>query len=381
MMTVKFELEAYLKELEYLVNFDSGSRIPEGTAKVADYFTEKFEALGWQVKRHHTSDEVGPCIEIANGSKERYDLLLIGHMDTVFPRGTAEKRPMRVEGGKVYGPGANDMKASLLSAYYALAELQAAGTLDGASICLLMNSDEEMSSIHSRPLIEKIARKSDYAIILEPARKGGEMVKQRRGVARYKLNGVGVAAHAGVNPQDGSSAINELAHWILALHGKNNWDKGTSVNVGVVSGGTGPNTVAPHSYGEVDVRFTDMGEIQQIEAMMKEMESNPKTKGGAKITATGGVTRPPMNPSEKTLSLCDDITKLAEKIGVSFQWIATGGGSDASFTAACGVPTVDGFGPVGGDAHTEKEYLVIDTIKPRMDLLIATIEHIVKNLK
>lgn len=380
-MDIKYDLSEYLKKLEYLVNFDSGSRIPEGTAKVADYFEEKFKGIGWNVERHHISDEVGPCLEITNGAKDHYDILLIGHMDTVFPRGTAEKRPMRIDGNKLHGQGANDMKASLLSAYYSLADLQQQGKLAGSSICLLMNSDEELSSIYSRPLIEKIAQKSGYAIILEPARKGGEMVKQRRGVARYKLHGTGIAAHAGVNPQDGSSAINELAHWILALHGKSNLAKGTSVNVGIVSGGTGPNTVAPHSYAEVDVRFTDMKEIEGIEALMKELTANPKTPGGAKIATTGGVTRPPMNPSEKTLALCDDITRLAGKIGVSFKWIATGGGSDASFTAAYGVPTVDGFGPVGGDAHTEGEYLLVDTIEPRLKLLTVTIDHVLHNLK
>lgn len=380
-MAANFSLDQYLKELEFLVNFDSGSRIPEGTAKVADYFTEKFEALGWNVRRHAISEEVGPCLEITNGRTDRYDILLIGHMDTVFPRGTAAARPLRIEGDRAYGPGANDMKASLLSAYYALAALGADSALAGASICLLMNSDEELSSIYSRPLIEKLAQQSDYAIILEPARKGGEMVKQRRGVARYKLHAIGIAAHAGVNPQDGSSAINELAHWILALHAKNAWDKGTSVNVGVVSGGTGANTIAPHALGEVDVRFTDPKEVEALEAMMKEMEANPRTKGGAKITVTGGVTRPPMNPSEKTLALCDDITNISREIGVSFEWIATGGGSDASFTAAFGVPTVDGFGPVGGDAHTEKEYLVISTIEPRLNLLQRTIDHILRQRK
>lgn len=380
-MTVQFSLDQYLKELEFLVNFDSGSRIPEGTAKVADYFTEKFEALGWNVRRHVISEEVGPCLEITNGRTDRYDILLIGHMDTVFPRGTAAARPLRIEGDRAYGPGANDMKASLLSAYYALAALGADGALADTSICLLMNSDEELSSIYSRPLIEKLAQQSDYAVILEPARKGGEMVKQRRGVARYKLHATGIAAHAGVNPQDGSSAINELAHWILALHAKNAWDKGTSVNVGVVSGGTGANTIAPHAMGEVDVRFTDPQEVAALEAMMQELEANPRTKGGAKITVTGGVTRPPMNPSDKTLALCDDISEIAREIGVSFEWIATGGGSDASFTAAFGVPTVDGFGPVGGDAHTEKEYLVISTIEPRLKLLQRTIDHILRQRK
>lgn len=377
---MKFLLEDYLKELEYLVSFDSGSLVPEGTAKVADYFTEKFTYLGWNVIRHDIGDKVGPCLEITNTNTDHYDLLLIGHMDTVFPRGTAKERPMHQDAEKVYGQGVNDMKASLLSAYYCLGMLQAEGALAGKSVCVLMNSDEELSSIYSRPLIEKIAAKSSYAIILEPARKGGEMVNKRRGVARYELQCSGIAAHAGVNPQDGSSAINELAHWIIALHSQSDLAKGTSVNVGVIGGGTTPNTIAPNAFGRVDVRFTDLAAIDSLEALMRDLVQHPKTPGGAKVLVAGGVTRPPMNPSSKTLALCDDITKLAKEIGVDFRWIATGGGSDASFTAALGVPTVDGFGPVGGGAHTEAEYLVTMTIEPRLQLLKVTVNHILNNL-
>ncbi len=378
-MDWKLDLDTYLKELSYLVSFDSGSRIPEGTAKVADYFTEKFTQLGWDIQRHHINDVIGPCLEITNGSKDSYDILLIGHMDTVFPRGMAEKHPLHIEGNKLHALGANDMKASILSAYYALKVLQEADLLKNANICLLLNSDEELSSIYSRPLIEKLAKKTKYALILEPARKGGEMVKQRRGVARYKLEGHGIAAHSGVNPWDGSSAINELAHWILELHSKNNLEKHTSVNVGLISGGTGVNVVSPTANAEVDVRFTDIEEVKSIETLMHELETHPRTPGGAHIKVTGGVTRPPMNPTKETLSLCDAITDISKKINVPFKWIATGGGSDASFTAACGVPTLDGFGPVGGDAHTTGEYMLIDTIKPRWILLVETLKYILEN--
>ena len=378
-MEWKLNLDEYLQELSYLVSFDSGSRIPEGTAKVAEYFTEKFNKLGWNVEYHYIDDAIGPCLEITNNSKDSYDILFIGHMDTVFPRGMAQKHPLHIEGNKLHALGANDMKASILSAYYALKALQENNLLENINICLLLNSDEELSSIYSRPLIEQIAKKTKYALILEPARKGGEMVKQRRGVARYKLEGHGIASHSGVNPWDGSSAINELAHWILELHAKNNLAKNTSVNVGLISGGTGVNVVSPTASAEVDVRFSDMEEVKSIEKLMRELEANPRTKGGAYIKATGGVTRPPMNPTTETLTLCDAITEISKKINVEFKWIATGGGSDASFTAACGVPTLDGFGPVGGDAHTTGEYLLIDTIKPRWVLLLETVKYIIEH--
>lgn len=375
-MEHKIDLQKYLKELAYLVSFDSGSRIPEGTARVAKYFTEKFNELGWYVKEHHISDDIGPCLQISNTEDNHYDILMIGHMDTVFPRGMAEKHPLHIEGNKLHALGANDMKASILSAYYALKDLQQQGCLKEAKICLLLNSDEELSSIYSRPLIESVAKNAEYALVLEPARKGGEMVNERRGVARYKLNAHGVAAHSGVNPWDGSSAINELAHWIIKLHEKNNLAKQTSVNVGLISGGTGVNVVAPWASAEVDVRFKDVNEVHAIEKMMHEMEQNPFTPGGAGIEFSGGITRPSMEPTAKSLALCDAITDISKKINVPFKWIATGGGSDASFTAALGVPTLDGFGPVGGDAHTTGEYLLIDTIQPRWLLLVETIKYI-----
>lgn len=378
-MFKNFKMEEFLKELEYLVNFDSGSRIPEGTSRVADYFEEKFSALGWKARRTKVGAEVGPCIRFTNGSEENYDVLLLGHMDTVFPRGTAAERPFAIKGDKAYGPGVVDMKASLLFAYFAVKDLQERGRLKNTSICISFNSDEEISSVYSRPIIEELAIKSKYALVMEPARKGGEMVKQRRGVARYTLHSKGIAAHAGVNPQDGSSAINELAYWTLELHKKNNLAKGTSVNVGVVSGGSTPNTIAESAVGEVDVRFSDPQEIENLEAFMDELLKNPVTKG-AQMTIEGGVRRPPMNPTPETLALCDEITKIGGNLGIKFEWIATGGGSDASFTALHGVPTVDGVGPIGAHAHTVNEYVELDTLLPRLKLMTATIDYVVNIL-
>lgn len=376
---MKFCLETYLKELEYLVNTDSATRCPGGTAKIAAFFAEKFEALGWHVTYHRLHDEVGPCLEICNKISDHYDILCLGHMDTALPIGAPEKRPFSIdEDGIAHGPGVGDMKSCLLSMYYTLADLQTEGHLDHAAVCLSLNSDEEISSIYSRPLLEKLAKKSSYSVVIESARKDGSLVNQRRGVGRYTLKASGVAAHSGVNPQDGSSAIHELANWIVELHKLNDLEHGTSVNVGVIRGGVGPNTVAAEAEGLMDLRFSDEKVPEILENKMKEMQQNPFTKGGAKIEVLGGVTRPPMNPTADTLSLCDEIVKLSERIQVPIHWTSTGGGADGSFTAMHGVPTIDGVGPVAGNAHSEREYMVVDSIEPRYRLSKEIIRHILQ---
>ncbi len=380
MAEMKFSLEEYLQELEKLVNIDSGSRDPEGTAKIAAYFAERFSQLGWKAQLHTTDVSVGPCLQISNSGKEPFDMLLIGHMDTVFARGDAAKRPFSVRNGRAYGPGVVDMKASLLSAYYALRQLQAEGALDNASICLAFNSDEEISSRHSRPWIESLAGKSRCAIVLEPARADGSMVNTRRGVGRYTITCKGVPSHTGIAPEKGVSAINELAHWILGLHGLTDYAKGTNVNVGVVKGGTTPNTVAEDAVAEVDVRMTELAEAARVQQAIEEMLQNPRTPG-IKVTVSGGVTRPPMQPSAATLALCERVDAVAKRIGVEFAWIATGGGSDANLTAALGVPSIDGFGPVGGLSHTVDEYMEIDSVEPRMTLLREVIRDFAGGVK
>lgn len=379
---MKFCLESYLKELECLVNIDSASRYPEGTRKIAEFFAEKFKALGWNITYHQINDEVGPCLEICNKVSDRYDILCLGHMDTALPKGTPEKRPFSIdENGRAHGPGVGDMKSCILSMYYVLADLQEEGKLENVAICLSLNSDEEISSVYSRPLLEKLAQKSSYCLVIESARKDGSLVNKRRGVGRYTLKASGIAAHSGVNPQDGSSAINELANWIVELHKLNNLDQGTSVNVGVISGGAGPNTIAAEAIGLMDLRFSDEKVPEMLEKRMKEMQENPFTLGGARVEFVGGVTRPPMNPSLKTLALCDEISSLAKKINVPMHWTATGGGADGSFTAMYGVPTIDGIGPIAGDGHSEREFMVVDSIEPRYRLAKEIIVHILQKNK
>ena len=207
----EFNLEAYLKDVEHLVNIDSGSHNVAGITTVADFFSERFEALGWNVKRHIFRDDLGPTLEMRNGDFEHIDVLMIGHMDTVFPDGTAAERPFKIEDGKAYGPGAGDMKNGLVTMYYAAKELTELGGL-GLNVCIVMNGDEEISSQGSKGLLTELAKKSSACFVYESGRSGGKLVNKRKGLAKYVVEFTGKPAHAGVAPQDGASAIHEMAY-------------------------------------------------------------------------------------------------------------------------------------------------------------------------
>lgn len=360
--------EAYLKELEYLVNIDSGSKDHEGIGEVGAFFVKKFTALGWISRKVEFGADCAPCWEIQNNAGQQIDVLLLGHMDTVFPRGTAAERPFRTEAGRAYGPGVADMKAGLLSAYHALKTLQEEQRLKDATVCFALNSEEELSSTYTRSWLEGLARRSRLVLVLEPARPNGALLTSRKGVGRYQLDFTGIAAHSGVNPEKGASAIAELGRWIVELHRLTDFAKGTTVNVGLISGGTAANVVAEHATAKVDLRFSDAAEFDRIEAVIARLLSTPSVSG-VKVTVSGGMTRPPMAPTEKTAAICRLIERAGQDCGVEVHWVATGGGSDGNFAAALGIPTIDGLGPVGGNSHSPKEYLELDSVMPRLQLL------------
>ncbi|SFH92535.1 glutamate carboxypeptidase [Tindallia magadiensis] len=371
---MQLNIEKYLEELEYLVNIDSGSKHPEGTGKIADFFVKKYKEIGWEIETIKLSDEAGPVLKINNKkTSDQYDVLLLGHMDTVFPVGEAKKWPFKIEGNKAFGPGVNDMKNGLLAMYYSIKHLQESEKLKNASVCVLLNSDEEISSRYSNAMIREEARKSACVFVLEPARADGSMVNERKGVGRYFIDFKGKAVHAGVEPEKGVSAIEELGNWIVKLQQLTNFETGTTVNVGVISGGTAANVVAEKASAEVDLRFKNTEEAEKVNRIIKEMQQKPFVQG-VEIEVRGGVTRPPMNPSQETLQLCEKISAIAEELKIETRWIATGGGSDGSLTADEGVVTIDAIGPVGGGSHGTGEYILLDSIEPRMQLLIRSLE-------
>lgn len=379
MAATSLELSQYLEELKYLVNIDSVSSEPSGTGKIAAWMKAKFAGLGWRIQGHQFADSIGPCLEITNRAAQEYDVLILAHMDTVFPLGTAAKRPFSIKKGRAYGPGVIDCKGGMLSGFYALSSLERAGALQGKSVCIFLNSDHEgISSKYSRAYSEQLAKKSRAALVLEAGRANGCLVNKRKGIGRYHITVRGVAAHAGVDHKSGRNAIEELAHWIIALQGRTDYEKETTLNVGQVSGGVSISAVPAEAAAALDIRFYDKWEAADIETMMRRMAKHPKVYG-TKANFTGGITRPAMVPTEKTLGICRAIDAIGREIGVAFGWAASGGGSDGSFAAALGTPTIDGLGPVGGGAHSQEEYMEIDTVIPRYQLLCRVIEHVVNH--
>ncbi|SBW12986.1 Peptidase M20 [uncultured Alphaproteobacteria bacterium] len=372
-MRFRLDTEKYLKELEFLVDIDSGSHDPEGVARVAAFFEAQFAELGWQVRRKSFGPALGPGLDILGPGcgEQQCDVLLLGHMDTVFPAGTTARRPFRIADGRAYGPGVIDMKSGCLYALHAARSLAAAGGRMPA-LRVVLNSHEEIGSVPARPWIEEIAVGSRYALVLEPARANGNFVDERRGSSRYAIAFRGKAAHSGVDPEKGASAINELAHWIVALHGLTDYARGLNLNAGLVSGGTAVNVVADAAAMELDVRLKTIEQADRVQSRLDAMRLRPFTEG-VSVEVKGGLTRPPMNPTEATRALRSRVDAVADRLGVKIGWQATGGGSDGAFTAARGVPTIDGMGPVGGGAHSDGEYLELGSLAERFALLVEVL--------
>ena len=369
-----FDLNEYLKKLEDIVNIDSKSSMPDGVSRVADYLEALYTELGLAVTRRRFSEAAGPCLEIHNGAAEDHiDLLLVGHMDTVFPAGTAAERPFRREGDYAYGPGSVDMKCGLISIYYLVKELLARETT--LNICIAMNSDEEISSNYSKEWLKSLARRSDYAFVMEPGRKNGEYVSERKGLAKYEVQVTGIAAHAGVAPQNGASAIHELAHLIQEIVRLNNYEMGTSINVGTISGGTAANVVSAHAECLIDTRFDDIEEHNKIKAAMDELAAHPSDPRTQITCAIAGF-RPPMNMNERSKQLIGRMNKNGETLGMTMKWVKTGGVSDANFIAFEGCAAIDGDGPAGEGVHSANEILQVNTIEPRLRVLLETIKEI-----
>jgi glutamate carboxypeptidase len=235
-------------------------------------------------------------------------------------------------------------------------------------VCACFNSDEEIGSSASRPWLEEMAAKSKRVFVFEPGRIGGERVLQRKGAGWFDILCHGQAAHSGVEPEKGANAVVELAHHILKITTFANLELGTTVNVNTTTGGTKRNVIPDFAEAAVDVRFAESNETKRIEDQFQELTRHPHVKG-VRTEVKGEINRPPMVPSEKTLQLWDQMAKIGSRLGQEMKLIATGGGSDGNFTSALGIPTIDAMGPRGGRAHSEDEFLALDSVVPSVELV------------
>jgi glutamate carboxypeptidase len=295
-------------------------------------------------------------------------VLILGHFDTVWPTGQLARMPLKEEGGRLYGPGVFDMKSGIAVAMGAVRALRETGQTEAPAISMLWTTDEEIGSGTSRALIEQEARASDAVLVLEPSLPGGAAKTSRKGCGEFELTVRGVSAHAGVDPSKGASAVLELASQILRVQALQDLSRGVSVNVGLISGGSRPNVVPDEAHAIIDVRAPTMKDAAAIEASIRALEpATPRTS----IEITGGFGRPPLERGLHVIKLYETARRAAADLGHDLQEGGTGGGSDGNFTAALGVPTLDGLGPQGDGAHALHEHIVVTELSWRAAFLAA----------
>lgn len=371
--------ENMIQLLERLVNIDSGSLDVIQVNQLGNVLHQLFTELDLQVTLDKQV-EVGDHLIIRSKHSLQPSILILTHMDTVFEKGTVKQRPFHRDAYRAYGPGVIDMKASLVSIYFVLKTLKKFNRESLHEIELLITTDEEIGSVHSRELIEKHAANKKYCLVLEPARKNGAIVSARRGKGNFTLEVKGKAAHSGIEPERGRSAIEELAYKIIELHDITDEEEGINVNVGLIEGGTSANTISDHAVAQVDVRFRTQEQAVEIEQKLTEIMSNTEVDG-TKINFEGEINRPPMEKNEQTEKLLRIIKQVGDELQIFIKDTETGGASDASFPSALGVPTVDGLGPIGGNPHRKDEYLELSSFIPRTLLLLHIIEELIKRKK
>jgi glutamate carboxypeptidase len=371
---IEASLPDYLADLERLVNIDCGSYNKAGVDQVGQWVAEQLLDLGAEVSIV-PHDELGNTVVAVLRGSGSQKALLVGHMDTVFPDGTAAARPYSTRDGRAYGPGTDDMKGGLLAGLYALRALRAiAGkSLPGdwlpfETLTFVANSDEELGSPSSLPIIRGVAEEADVCFVLEAARENGDIVSSRKGIADFFVRIEGRAAHAGVEPEKGRSAVLEAAHKTIALTALNDHWPGVTVNVGTVHGGMRPNVIADWAELEVDLRAISRADMEAAEDAIREIAASSSVP---EVFAT--VTRRtmwwPMEKTAGTAALAELAREIGGRLGFGLSDTATGGASDANTASAAGAATLDGLGPVGGNAHAPTEYLELDSIVPRTTLL------------
>jgi glutamate carboxypeptidase len=368
---LKQNQEQMLSDLEQLVRHDSPSLQKELVDKCTQFLKQLFaDRLNIKVTAEYPNEHVGNHLRFEIGQGEE-QLLILAHYDTVWDKGILS---YRVEGPLAYGPGILDMKGGVVQAIWALKALHELQLMPNKKIVFLLTSDEEQLSPTSRALIEETARECVAALVVEPAApKTGALKTARKGAGQYKIRVEGISSHAGNNPNIQASAIHELARQISYLETLIDMEKGTSINVGVIKGGTMSNVVADYAEAEIDVRFFTQDEAERIEGAFSDLKP---IMSQTKVTVEGGINRPPMEKSEASAKLFKLAQECAQDLGFAISETAVGGVSDGNLTAAIGVPTLDGLGSIGEGPHALHEHIIIEEMPTRAALLATLIRKV-----
>ena len=363
-----------LDTIEALVRLESPTPDKAAVDRCGAELARRLEAIGGRVTRlpqaeagDHLRAEFAPTVSGPAGAAQ--PVLLLGHFDTVWPIGQIARMPLRQEAGRLYGPGVFDMKAGISLGMLATRALREQGSL-ARGITMLWTTDEEIGSGTSRAIIEEEARRSAAVLVLEPSLPGGVVKTARKGCGQFELKVHGVSAHAGVDPGKGASAIHELAAQIRTIVALQDLDRGISVNVGLLSGGSRPNVVAEEARAVIDARVARREDGTRIEAAMQALRPS---LAGTRLEVTGGFSRPPLERSPAVARLYEQARSAAAEMGMDLGEGATGGGLDGNFTAALGIPTLDGLGAVGDGAHALHEHVEVEALAGRAALLAGLI--------
>ncbi len=364
------ELEPMLLCLRQAVRIESPSNSKAGVDRLADFFARQFRQHGGEARiLGHAKAGSAVSAQFWNGKRGAHPILLLGHLDTVWEEGTLAHMPFRVRNGRAYGPGIFDMKSGIVCALWAIRALQAMNVVPARPVRFFLNSDEEVASNAFRREMQEEARQAWAVLVLEPAAPGGALKTSRKGVGEFKLTVHGRAAHAGIDPGAGVNAISELARQLLRLEKLARPRQGLTLSVGRIEGGTRPNVVPERATAWVDVRISRLQDREKIEKKIFGLTPiHPK----ARLEIEGGINRPPME-RRMAAGLFRQARELGRQMGIEIEEASTGGGSDGNFTAALGIPTLDGLGGVGDGAHARHEHVIIRELPRRSALLAALI--------
>lgn len=365
------ERDWLLDTIETLVRLESPTTDKAAVDRCGSELASRIEALGGRVTRLPRPDRGDHLIaELGCGASQ---VLLLGHFDTVWPVGQLERMPLTRTNGRLHGPGVFDMKAGIAIAMLAARALLETGTALSRRLVMVWTTDEEIDSASSRQAIEDEARRSDAVLVLEPSLPGGAVKTSRKGCGSYHLVVRGVAAHAGIEPQKGASAVHELAHQILRVNALQDLGRGISVNVVQVSGGLRSNVIPDEARATVDVRVPTAAAAAEVGAAFRGLRVVDER---TTMEASGGFDRPPLERTEHVARLYKEACEVARELGQALAEGGTGGGSDGNFTAALGVPTLDGLGAIGDGAHALHEHVDIETLPDRAALVAGLITRI-----